>query len=175
IKVEENILKKREKIPKVEDYVNRKIEISFKKYESYLKERLKKNKKKLKMERIIGEITPLSSESFEVSLCDCCKRIYYPSRNKCLEYECLNKLSIKAFPKFAKLDSFEKLPSKSKSITNYDIITQGKVLLVDCDFNELKKDIEVEAVIRRLDYEGHDGLIIYAPCYRPLFRKFILA
>jgi hydroxymethylglutaryl-CoA synthase len=170
IKVEENILKKREKTPKVDDYVSRKFEINFKKYESYLKERLKKNKKKLNMEKIVGEITPLSSENFEVSLCDGCKRIYYPSRNKCLEYECPNKLLIKTFPRLAKLNSFKKLSLKNK-ITNYDIMSQEKVLLVDCDFNELKKDMEVEAVIRRLDYEGHDGLIIYAPCYRPLFRK----
>ncbi|MEM2896695.1 MAG: hydroxymethylglutaryl-CoA synthase [Candidatus Bathyarchaeia archaeon] len=171
VKVEEGILKKREKVPKVDNYVDRKVEVSFKKYEEYLKERLKKNKKKISTEKIVGEITPLSSENFEVLLCDGCKRIYFPHKNKCLEYECSNKLSIKTFPKLAKLISFKKLSSKNKSIKNWDIMSQGKVLLVDCDLNELKKDMEVEAVMRRLDYEGHDGLIIYGPCYRPLFRK----
>jgi len=42
--------------------------------------------------------------------------------------------------------------------------------LVDSGIKDLAPGIELEPVIRRLDYEGKDGLIIYGPCYRPLFR-----
>jgi uncharacterized OB-fold protein len=36
--------------------------------------------------------------------------------------------------------------------------------------SDLKLGMPLEAVTRRLDYEGKNGLIIYGPAYRPAFR-----
>ncbi len=36
--------------------------------------------------------------------------------------------------------------------------------------SDLKLGMPLETVTRRLDYEGKNGLIIYGPAYRPVFR-----
>jgi len=66
--------------------------------------------------------------------------------------------------------SFKRLPLKKIFTSNYDILKQGRVILVDSGIKDLAPGVELESVMRRLDYEGKDGLIIYGPCYRPLFR-----
>jgi hydroxymethylglutaryl-CoA synthase len=171
IKVEDKIKEKIGIVPTVEDYINRRKEINFQKYKERMKELLNRAKRKTIYSRIIGEIQPLGKEVIEATLCDGCKRIYYPPRDKCLEYECQGPAMNKTFPRKALLKSFRELSSKEKFTSNYSIIRDDKVLLVDCDLEELKMDLELELVIRKLDYEGKDGLIIYGPAYRPAFRK----
>jgi len=171
IKVEDKIKEKVGIVPTVEDYINRRKEINFQKYKENIKERLSWIKRRLIYPKIIGEIQSIGKEAIEATLCDGCKRIYYPPREKCLEYECQGPIMNKSFPRRAVLKSFRKLSPKEKFTPNYSIIREGKVLLVDCELEELKENMELELVIRRLDYEGKDGLIIYGPTYRPAFRQ----
>jgi hypothetical protein len=35
----------------------------------------------------------------------------------------------------------------------------------------LKPGVKLEGVLRRLDYEGKDGLIMYGIAYRPVFQE----
>ena len=120
--------------------------------------------------RIVGEIEPLSSESIDILMCSGCERIYYPVRDRCLEADCNGTVEKKSLPKRARLISFKRLPLKKIFTSNYEVLKQGKVILVDSGLKDLAPGIELEPVIRRLDYEGKDGLIIYGPSYRPLFR-----
>jgi hydroxymethylglutaryl-CoA synthase len=173
IKVEDKIKEKVGVVPTVDDYINRRKELNFQKYKENIKERLARIKRRLIYPRIIGEIQPLEKEAIEVTLCDGCKRIYYPPREKCLEFECKGPVMNKIFPRRALLKSFRKLTSKERFTLNYSIIKDEKVLLVDCDLEELKENMELELIIRRLDYEGEDGLIIYGPTYRPAFRRIV--
>lgn len=169
--VQEGIESKRKLVPKVDDYIRRGRFIMLKDYTDHIKERLSVVKKRLVFPRIIGDIEPIGSESYEISMCDGCERIYYPARDRCLDPECKGNMERKKLPKTARLKCYKKLPLKKRLISNLEIMQKGKVLLVDCVTKDLKKDMEVEAIIRRIDYEGGDGLIIYGPCYRPLFRS----
>ena len=159
------------KVPTVQDYVDRRVDIRLETYQDHVKERLKNVTKRLSYPRIIGEIEPIGSDMIETLVCDGCKRIFYPKRSRCLEFECEGPNAVKTFPVNAKLKSFEKLPFKKRLEPNFDIMKEGKVLMVDCDMDDLRPGLKVELVIRRLDYEGKDGLIIYGPSYRPLFRN----
>ncbi|HID16888.1 TPA: hydroxymethylglutaryl-CoA synthase [Candidatus Bathyarchaeota archaeon] len=171
IKVGEKIKEKVGLVPTVEDYIKRRKEISFQVYKAYLKERLHFRKRLLRP-KVIGEIEPVGKEAIELILCDGCKRMYYPSVEKCLQYDCEGPAIVKSFPRRARLKSFNKALSKG-STQIYDILREGRVPLVDCDFEELKEGMDLELVIRRLNYEGTDGLILYGPSYRPAFRKTI--
>jgi hydroxymethylglutaryl-CoA synthase len=171
INVKDKLKKRIGKIPSVQDYVDRKVEIRLETYQDHLRERLKKVKRRLAFPRIIGEIETVEANTVETLMCDGCKRIYYPTRPRCLEFECDGPSTPKAFPINAKLKSFERLPFKKRLKPNFDIIKEGRVLLVDCDVGDLRPGLKLELVIRKLDYEGKDGLIIYGPSYRPLFRN----
>lgn len=176
IRVEEGIKDKKTKlIPSVQDYVDRKLEIDFDTYTRNYAERMSRVKKQLIFPRIIGKLKPLSEEHLSIQLCTGCKRIYYPMREKCLQYDCLGKLEEMKLPKSAKLMEFEDMPMRKRWLHNYDILKQGKVLLVDCKTKDLKKGMTMEPVVRRLDYEGSEGLIVYGPCYRPIFRDKVIS
>jgi hypothetical protein len=73
-------------------------------------------------------------------------------------------------PLLAKLVSFKKLPLQRRLASNFEIISRGKALIVDVAPGEVVNGIPLEVVIRKLDDEGRDGLIIYGPAYRPAFR-----
>jgi len=170
LKVQDRIESKRALIPSVDKYVNRTVDIKLETYHDQLKERLRRVRKRLMFPRIIGEIEPLTSESVDILMCSGCERIYYPVRDRCLEADCDGAVEKKSLPKRARLISFKRLPLKKILTSNYELLKQGKVILVDSGLKDLAPGIELEPVIRRLDYEGKDGLIIYGPCYRPLFR-----
>jgi len=73
-------------------------------------------------------------------------------------------------PVNARLLSTKKLTLRDRLTSNFDVLKQGKVLIVDANVPELLPGTELEAVIRRLDDEGKAGLILYGPTYRPVFR-----
>ncbi len=170
LKVQEGIKRRVELVPTVEDYVNRRTEIRLQTYQDHLLERLRRIRKYFESYRLVGDIEPLGSETLEVLLCDGCKRVYYPVRSRCLSYDCKGDPEKRALPKYARLRSFKQLSLKERWITNYDVIRNGQALLVDCVMSDLRLGMPLEAVTRKLDYEGKEGLIIYGPAYRPAFR-----
>jgi uncharacterized OB-fold protein len=170
IKVQEGIRNKARLVPTVEEYVNRKVEIRLQTYQDHVLERLRRMRKYFESYRLVGDIEPIGSEEMEILLCDGCKRVYYPARSRCLSYDCKGTIEKRLLPKHARLKSFRQLSLRERWITNYDVIKSGQAVLVDCAMNDLKLGTPLEAVIRRLDYEGKSGLIIYGPAYRPAFR-----
>lgn len=170
IKVENGITRKVGLVPTAQDYVNRKVEIHLQTYQDHIFERLRRIRKYFESYRLIGDIEQVSSETVEVLLCSGCKRVYYPARDKCLSFDCKGELEKRKMPKYARLKSFRQLSLKERWITNYDVIKNGQAILVDCVMSDLKLGMPLETVTRRLDYEGKNGLIIYGPAYRPVFR-----
>ncbi|MEM7821792.1 MAG: hydroxymethylglutaryl-CoA synthase [Candidatus Aenigmatarchaeota archaeon] len=175
IKVLDGIEEKKGIVPSVREYIERFTEISLKTYIDRLKERFERwvRNKHLIFPKIIGEIEPIGNERIEITLCDDCKTIYYPAKNKCLNPDCKEeKLIRKYIPKRARLKNYEKpfgKPALRKSV--YHVLKRDKVILVDCDFKDLEIGMELEPVIRRFDYQGKDGLIQYGPALRPIFRN----
>jgi uncharacterized OB-fold protein len=168
-KVKDKIEKKRGLTPLVDDYINRKDEVQLNTYFDHIKERMAHAKRLLAYPRIVSVIDG-EGEFMETQFCDSCKRIFFPPRNRCIEWKCDSSLTTIKYPRIGVLKEFHLLPFRERFTTNYKIYKENKVLMVDCNFNELKKGMEVELVIRRLDYEGKDGIIQYGPCYRPHFR-----
>jgi len=170
LKVQEAIKKKAGAVPTVEDYVNRRTEMRLQTYQDHLLERLRRMRKYIESYRLVGEIEPLGSGTLKVLLCDGCKRVYYPVRTRCLSYDCKGNPETREMPRHARLKSFRQLSLRERWITNFDIIKEGQVVLVDCAMSDLRLGMRLEAAIKRLDYEGKEGLIIYGPAYRPMFR-----
>jgi uncharacterized OB-fold protein len=138
-------------------------------------EKLKKFKNgsvrmKLAAPRIVAEIEPYNGKNLTFTLCDGCQRVFYPSRDRCLEYDCKGQVEQRTLPVNARLLTAKKLTLRDRLTTNFDILKQGKVLIVDANLNELTPGTELESLIRRIDDEGKNGLIIYGPTYRPAFR-----
>src|SRR3989442_10444447 len=79
----------------------------------------------------------------------------------------------KRFPRFARLKNDSKLPFKKRWTSNFELLENNKMLFVDADVSDLKPGVRLEGVIRRLDYEGKDGLILYGIAYRPVFREAV--
>jgi len=69
------------------------------------------------------------------------------------------------------LKSVSKLPLKRRFTSNFELLDQNKVLFVDSKIQDLKPGVKLEGVLRRLDYEGKDGLILYGIAYRPVFQE----
>lgn len=170
LRVQDAIESKRGRTPSVDDYVARKREIQLDTYHAHLKERLRTVKKRLSFPRIVADVEPVGDDYVEVTLCDGCERIFFPPRDRCLEYDCGGPCKRIRVPKLARLKSFRKLSFKKRWMTNFDVLKEGKVILVDCGLKDLIPGMTLEPVLRRLDYEGKDGLIIYGPAYRPIFR-----
>ncbi len=169
--VQDGIEEKRGRIPTVDDYVERKAVIRIDTYQDLIRERLSRIKKRLEIPRFIGEVEPLGELHFSLSLCKGCNRIYYPARESCLESDCTGPMVAQEYPRIARLKTVYKLPLKKRFMSNFELLEQNRVLLVDADPAEMKPGIRLEGVIRRLDYEGKDGLILYGIAYRPLFRE----
>jgi hydroxymethylglutaryl-CoA synthase len=169
--VQDGIEEKRGLAPTVQDYVDRKSEIRIETYQDLIKERISRIKKRLEIPRLVGEIEPIGEDSFSISLCQGCQRVYYPARTACLASDCTGPMVSKQYPRIAELKSVAKLPLKRRFTSNFELLEQNRVLLVDSGAEELKPRTRLEGIIRRLDYEGKDGLIIYGIAYRPLFRE----
>jgi len=131
-------------------------------------------RQKLAAPRIVGEIEPYNGKMVTFTLCNGCERVFYPARDRCLEFDCKGPVEQHTIPKNARLLSAKKLTLRHRLISNYDLLKQGKVLIVDAKIDELKPGTELESMIRRIDDEGKSGLILYGPVYRPAFRSKLL-
>ncbi len=174
-RVEDPIETKRTSVPSVEQYINRRRDIALETYQDHIRQKLRYVKKRLVYPRLIGECEPLTRETIPVTLCTGCERIFYPARSRCLEFDCNGPVEQRSLPRLAKLVEFKRLPLRRRLTSNYELYTDGKVLLVDSRLNDLEVGMTLEPVIRRIDDEGKEGLILYGPCYRPLFRKAMMA
>lgn len=171
LRVEDRIESRSKKTPTVRDYLARMREIRLETYHDRIRERLRRVKRRLAKSRIIGKISPTGTGSFAVTLCHGCKRIFFPLRERCLEFECQGPIEQKQFPSGAVLQSFRKLSLGKRLMSNFEVFTNGYVLLVDCGLRELRQGLSLEPVVRSIDAEGRNGLILYGPCYRPAFRN----
>ncbi len=169
--VQDGIEEKRGRTPTVEDYVKRKTTIRIETYQDLIRVRLSRIKQRLEIPRFVGEVEPTNGRAFTLSLCQGCERIYYPAREKCLDSECVGAMDVKTYPLIARLKTVSKLPLKKRFTSNFELLGQNKVLFVDAKLQDLKPGAKLEGVVRRLDYEGKDGLIMYGVAYRPLFRE----
>lgn len=168
--VEDEILKRRGRVPSVRDYVNRRREIGLQAYEKVMKYKDRPVRSKIVAPRIVGEIEPYDGKTVTFTLCDGCERVFYPPRDRCLEFDCDGHVEQRTLPVNARLLSAKRLTLRDRLTSNYDLLKQGKVLIVDSTITELTPGTELEALIRRIDDEGRSGLIIYGPTYRPAFR-----
>ncbi len=171
LKVQEGILSRRGRVPTVEQYLTRGREIRLETYQDHLKQKLRIVKRKISQPRIVGEIAPLDERRMTVSLCHGCERVFYPARPRCLEWDCKGPIEQRQIPVLVKLLSFKKLPIQRRLESNFEIISQGRALIVDSIVSELASGSTMEVVLRKLDDEGRNGLIIYGPAYRPIFRN----
>jgi len=170
LKVQEGILAKRGRTPTVEQYLRRKREIKLETYQDHLRQKLRFVKRRISHPRVVGEIAPLDKRHITATLCHGCERVFYPARDRCLEWDCEGPVEQRQVPVLAKLLSFKKLPLRRRLTSNFEIISRGRALIVDSSPSELASGATLEVVIRKLDDEGKDGLIIYGPAYRPAFR-----
>lgn len=170
LRVEDAIRDRARSVSTVEEYFAHRKEIDFKTYLAYYEERIRPPRKRLAYPRIVGEVEPTGIESVDTLVCVGCQRVYYPVRNKCLEYDCKGPLEKITFPKKAKLKKLRELPPRQQRYFDSNILREGGIFIVDASPHELRPGMELELVIRRLDYEGSEGLIMYGPCYRPQFR-----
>jgi len=129
---------------------------------------------KLEVPRIVAKIEPYNGQTLSYTLCNGCQRVFYPTRDRCLEFDCKGPVEQHTLPVNARLLSIDKPTVKERLETNFQILKQNKVLIVDASMSELKPGMELESVTRRLDNEGRSGLIIYGPVYRPIFRTKLL-
>ena len=169
--VQDGIEAKRGRTPTVDDYVKRRTTMKIETYKDMIRARLSRLKQRLEIPRLVGEIEPVGSVSFTLSLCSGCQRIYFPARETCLDSECKGTMEIRTYPNIARLKSVSKLPLKKRFTPNYELLNQNRVLLVDAKLSELKQGTKLEGVLRRLDYEGKEGLIMYGFAYRPVFQE----
>jgi 3-hydroxy-3-methylglutaryl CoA synthase len=168
--VEDAILRKRGRTPTVRDYLNRRRDISLHSYRRLMRFKQHSLRSKLEMPRIVAEIEPYNGDTLTFTLCNGCHRVFYPARDRCLEYDCEGPVEQRTVPRNARLLSIDKPGVRERFIPHFELLKQGKVLIVDTAARELSPGMELESVIRRLDDEGRSGLIIYGPVYRPAFR-----
>jgi len=168
--VEDAIRERRGRVPTVREYLNRRRDMNIRAYEKLKKYKNGSVRMKLSAPRIVAEIEPYNGRTMAVTLCDGCQRVFYPARDRCLEYDCKGPVEQRTLPVNARLLSARKLTLRDRLTSNFDVLRKGKVLIVDASMPELIPGMELEALIRRIDNEGRSGLIIYGPTYRPAFR-----
>jgi uncharacterized OB-fold protein len=168
--VEDAIRERKGRVPTVRDYVNRRRDIKLDAYHRFLKFKHGSVRSRLAAPRIIADIEPYNGRNLTFTLCNGCRRVFYPARERCLEFDCNGPVEQRTLPVNARLLSVKKLTIKDRFLSNFEVLKQGKALLVDSVLSELKPGMELESLIRRIDDEGKSGLIIYGPTYRPAFR-----
>jgi len=150
--------------------VNRRRDISLEAYQRLVKYKRGSVRAKLEAPRIIATIEPYNGKTLTYTLCNGCKRVFYPVRDRCLEFDCNGPVEQHTLPVNARVLSVERPTVRERLMSNFEVLKQGKVLIVDESPNKVQPGMELESLIRRLDNEGKSGLIIYGPVYRPVFR-----
>ena len=173
--VEDAILKQRGRVPTVQDYLNRRHDLRIEAYSKLLKMKHGSVRARLAAPRIVAEIEPYNGHMLNFTLCNGCQRVFFPQRDRCLEFDCTGPVEQRSLPVNARLLSAKRLTLRDRLISNFDVMKEGKVLIVDATLQELPPGTELESSLRRLDDEGKQGLIIYGPVYRPAFRSKALA
>jgi hydroxymethylglutaryl-CoA synthase len=172
--VEDTILQRRGRVPTVRDYVKRRRDLMLDAYERLMRIKHGSVRSRLAAPRVVAEIEPYNGDMMTFTLCNGCERVFYPARDRCLEFDCNGPVEQRSLPANARLLSAKKLTLKQRLVSSFDIMKQGKVLIVDAPISDLPPGTELEVLIRRLDDEGRQGLIIYGPTYRPAFRSKVL-
>jgi hydroxymethylglutaryl-CoA synthase len=172
--VEDVILQRRGKVPTVREYLDRRRDISLEAYQRLMRFKDGSVRSKLELPRIVGEIEPYNGKTITYTLCNGCQRVFYPARDRCLEFDCNGPVEQRILPVNARLLSIKKPTMKERLMSNFELLKQGKVLIVDASPSDLTPGMELESLIRRLDDEGKSGLIIYGPVYRSAFRTKLL-
>ncbi|MGA3297159.1 MAG: hypothetical protein ABSD41_06880 [Candidatus Bathyarchaeia archaeon] len=173
LQIEKPILQRRGRTPSVQDYVRRRRDLDIMTYDRLMKFKSGSVRQKLTIPRIVGEIEPYNGKMLTFTLCNGCERVFYPSRDRCLEFDCQGPVEQHTIPMNARLLSARRLTLKDRLLSNFDLQKQGKVLIVDSTIDQLKPGTELESMIRRIGHEGRSGLILYGPVYRPAFRSKI--
>jgi hydroxymethylglutaryl-CoA synthase len=168
--VEDTILERRGRIPTVRQYVDRRRDIGLEAYRRLMKYKRGSVRARLDAPRIIATIEPYNGKTLTYTLCNGCQRIFYPARDRCLEFDCNGPVEQHTLPVNARVVSVDKPTVRERLMSNFHVLKQGKVLVVDESRNQVQPGMELECLIRRLDEEGRAGLIIYGPVYRPVFR-----
>jgi hydroxymethylglutaryl-CoA synthase len=168
--VEDEILKRRGRVPTVMEYVNRRRDLKMDAYERLKKFKNGSVRMKWAAPRIVAKIEPYNGHTFTFTLCNGCQRIFFPARDRCLEFDCKGPVEQRTLPVNARILSTKKLTLRDRLTSNFDVLKSGRVLIVDATMSELVPGMELEATLRRIDNEGRSGLIIYGPAYRPAFR-----
>lgn len=168
--VEDKLLERRGRVPTVRDYVNRRRDISLEAYQRLVRYKRGSVRAKLEIPRIIAEIEPYNGKTLTYTLCNGCQRVFYPVRDRCLEFDCKGPVEQHTLPVNARVISVERPTVRERLMSNFDVLKGGKVLIVDASPNQVQPGMELESLIRRIDNEGRSGLIIYGPVFRPVFR-----
>jgi len=163
-------VRKRGRTPTVQEYLNRRRDLKIEAYDKLMKYKSGSVRARLAAPRIVATVEPYNGHMMKFTLCNGCQRVFYPARDRCLEFDCSGPVEQHTIPINARLLSAKRLTLRDRLISNFDILKQGKFLVVDASLAELSPGTELEALIRRLDDEGKSGLIIYGPVFRPAFR-----
>lgn len=170
MRVEDTIVERRGTTPTVRNYIDRRRDISLESYQRLMKLKRSHLREKLEAPRIIAAIEPYNGKTLTYTLCNGCERVFYPARDRCLEFDCNGPVEQRTLPVNARVLSVDKPTVKERLMSNFQLLKDGKVLIVDASRNQVQPGMELESLIRRLDDEGKSGLIIYGPVYRPVFR-----
>lgn len=168
--IEDAIRERRGRVPTVREYLNRRRDIKIDAYDKLMKYKNGSVRTRLAAPRIVAEVEPYNGRTMTFTLCNGCQRVFYPARDRCLEFDCNGPVEQRTLPENVRLLSAKRLTLRDRLTSNFDVLKQGKVLIVDATSPELIPGTELEVLIRRLDDEGKSGLIIYGPTYRPAFR-----
>jgi len=168
--VEDTILRRNGRVPTVREYLNRRRDISLEAYQRLMRFKHGSVRSKLELPRIVAEIEPYNGSTITYTLCNGCQRVFYPARDRCLEFDCNGPVEQRTLPVNARLLSVKKPTMKERLLSNFGVLKRGKVMIVDASPSDLTPGMELESLIRRIDDEGKSGLIIYGPVYRPAFR-----
>ena len=109
--IEDAILQRRGKTPSVREYVNRRRDLDIVAYEKLMKFKNGSVRQKLAAPRIIGEIEPYDGKMLTFTLCNGCERVFYPARDRCLEFDCAGPVEQHTIPVNARLLSGRNLLS----------------------------------------------------------------
>ncbi len=168
--VEDTITQRRGRVPTVMEYLARRKDISLQAYRRLLRFKRGSIRGKLQVPRIVAEIEPYNGNTITYTLCNGCQRVFYPARDRCLEFDCNGPVEQRTLPVNARILSVKKPTVKERLMSNFQVLKEGSMLIVDASPSEVQPGMELEILIRRIDNEGKSGLIIYGPVYRPAFR-----